>query len=563
MGKKFTVITDCSFYALCRKESRFVIPAFQRPYVWEKEQILALWEDLINSETDCFLGNLVFLDKNDKTFVVVDGQQRLLTLSLVVLALRERLIEMNSGAFVTDKIIREYVENLNETLFFKESQYPFKRTPRIIPGNRKLEKAYTGLIESGVLSGELDEQQKRFLKNYNLILDLIPENSLPHLEEIIKKTTSVFFVALVCASESEAYRIFVSLNSSGLGLSVADLVKNALFASAGGGELEIMWSEMENEFKGAEGLFPDFLRDFWISRHGAIPKEDLFSLIKKHDLEFIKKDEAVNFMEKLLGNAKIYLSLRSSKTDHLLNSIRLKTKDKRESQELTEMVKKFNCLEMDCAYPLALSFLNKFLKAEKYTRRQFISDLNRLWVFLLRAKILNLNPESYKHKLAKQCLAILSYEAEDFDAMTSDFFSKLKKLVLNSEDFIKNFPQELRYGHNNELLKKVMTDIFRSRGEKVDLLRPSLEHILSRRSGGLFKEFVDEIGNLTLLDEEENNLAGNMTVKEKAILVYGKSSLLTNRKLGEKWREFSLSGFEAVRGRSRELAILANLTFSF
>lgn len=105
------------------------IPRFQRPYSWEKEQIVEFWNDTIkDSESDYFIGSIVVYKKTDDLFGIVDGQQRLTTITMILCAVRDYYINQgleNPARGVHALIEKIDLNNEHKFILQTETSYPY------------------------------------------------------------------------------------------------------------------------------------------------------------------------------------------------------------------------------------------------------------------------------------------------------------------------------------------------------------------------------------------------------------------------------------------------------
>lgn len=93
---KISDTNDYSFSDICHNYKKFLIPPFQRAYTWKPKQIDTLWQDMLANDKGYFIGSIVLLEavkKNENRVVVIDGQQRLFTISLMILALNNKWLD--------------------------------------------------------------------------------------------------------------------------------------------------------------------------------------------------------------------------------------------------------------------------------------------------------------------------------------------------------------------------------------------------------------------------------------------------------------------------------------
>uniref|UniRef100_UPI004047D86D DUF262 domain-containing protein n=2 Tax=Yoonia sp. TaxID=2212373 RepID=UPI004047D86D len=235
------------------EQIRYEIPAYQRPYSWEKgnvEQLLDdVWEAYEANDEEYFIGSLITIEREKgRHYEVVDGQQRLTTLNLIFSRLRDAVDEPAKSELGRRVLPRNALTGEEET-------------PRLTLRQRD-----QGFFRKYVLSGEIipDAVQKDIVKEQDAPKQRIVEN----LEAIDAFTarqdqktlklfanyllSRVYVVFVTTASWQSAYRLFNVLNARGMALSNADLIKNMLFARLGGdaarsGELDEAWLELEEQ----------------------------------------------------------------------------------------------------------------------------------------------------------------------------------------------------------------------------------------------------------------------------------------------------------------------------
>lgn len=232
------------------EQSSYEIPAYQRPYSWEidnVEKLLAdVWESYQANDTEYFIGSLITIEKEkNKLYEVVDGQQRLTTLNLIFAKLRDKISDAAAKAELGKRILPCNVLT------------GAAETPRLL-----LRKSDRGFFRQYVLDAQavpekgrdkLPAPQQRIAENLDAINKFFNDKS----EQVLKLfanylLTSVYAVFVTTDSTKSAYRLFNVLNARGLSLSNSDLIKNTLFSQLGAqgnrsDELEDRWQELEEK----------------------------------------------------------------------------------------------------------------------------------------------------------------------------------------------------------------------------------------------------------------------------------------------------------------------------
>ena len=278
------------------------IPRFQRDYSWTDVEWDELWLDILEAtrlggEPAHYMGYLVLQTQNDKTFDVIDGQQRLTTLSIIVLAILRnlrRLIEAGQDPQQNqqrlDQIRSSYIGYLDPVTLVAASKLTLNRN------NNDYYQTYlvplATLPQRGFKASEhamrkaSDWFEKRISEFANAMID--DENSAgvvlaKLLESICDK---LFFTVITVSDELNAYKVFETLNSRGVRLLATDLLKNYLFSvlhrdSVHENEMSAMddrWERLVSRL--GETDLPDFLRIHWMSRNGLVRQSELFKTIR-------------------------------------------------------------------------------------------------------------------------------------------------------------------------------------------------------------------------------------------------------------------------------------------
>ncbi len=564
---------DLHFSEFCSERRMFIVPTFQRAYKWTTKNISDLWESITSYPSKYFIGNIVCLEgasNIDGRMLIIDGQQRLITVSLILTAIRDEYKEIAKTVKGEDKeSIEESLDTIKNILTHKELKRTAKREPRILPGRKNACDVYIKILDSKINVNNkaelknLDGSQIKYVKNYKtikkLLAEYIKDNKLDKLEDILGRVLDLVIITIICETDSDAYNIFEGLNATGIGLSVADLVKNAVMYSAGSTDarksVEQNWELMESVFeKTTVSLIPKFLRHQWISHEGYIQGSKLFDSIKSKKLKGKSNAKIVNYVKSILNDAKLYSDLRSDNDDELKRYF---------NQKSIEILKWFQVLNIDQVYELILAFCNKFISSKGiYTEGQLCADLDRLWSFSFRAKLLSLNPSDYEKVFAEQCKLTERYNKKEMNRMTAKFYSTLKKKVSNDNDFIDKFASEIWYkdGSKNSLIYHIFNTMFKKKNPGIQLVSPTIEHILPKKpqkwgyEQSEIKEFVDNIGNLSLLYDSDNKKTGNEKMDDKVKKVYSVSPFAINNEIARYKKDFEEDPEKAIEKRAKALA---------
>jgi alkylated DNA nucleotide flippase Atl1 len=223
---------ETTLQQLIQGEKQFLVPLYQRPYSWQEPQLKQLWADIVEqvealttgpADATHFIGSVVLAPSNDinpvvQRWIVVDGQQRLTTLMLLLCAIRDHV----AAAEPTE---RERFDELYLTNKWQKGDAKFRLLPT------KADRAafmacvlQTPEAGSGDGIGAAYQFFRRMLVEAD---DPADPHDITRIESVVREGLSI--VSVTAERDDNVYRIFESLNNTGLRLSQADLVRNYLF----------------------------------------------------------------------------------------------------------------------------------------------------------------------------------------------------------------------------------------------------------------------------------------------------------------------------------------------
>lgn len=303
------------------------IPRFQRDYSWTNEEWEDLWTDLIavlddGDEHAHYMGYLVLQSMDDKTFDVIDGQQRLTTISIIVLAVLknlQRLIDAKNDPEANERrkqqIQQTYVGYLDPVTLVARPKLSLNRN------NNSYYQAYLiplgHLPQRGFRASEhlLRKAFEWFDRQVAAYLRSATGDEGRHLAKLVEDLSDrLFFTVITVTDELNAYKVFETLNARGVRLSATDLLKNYLFSVLDRGSetdhelrtLEERWEAIVGRLQSEN--FPDFLRVHWNSRRSFARQADLFKTIRAQ----LQTPEAVfRLLREMEEDLDTYLALSS------------------------------------------------------------------------------------------------------------------------------------------------------------------------------------------------------------------------------------------------------------
>jgi len=279
----------------------FKIPRFQRPYSWGAEEVDSFWNDVIleNAE-NYFIGSMVVYQTKKPHFGIVDGQQRLTTITLILSAIRNAFISL--GETNLAKGVHKYVEKANidnEDEFVLNSETSFPYLQDHIQSFDGYNVPYDVGVEEKKLESAfviIENHLKRFIpdlsQSTSMQASLFTNHSktpVQQLKLIRDKVLSLKLVFIQLENEDDAYLIFETLNARGRDLTTSDLVKNLMLKRIKNNSVSIdqakeAWNGIIRNFDNMaeSSLVDSFLLHFWVSKYSYTTDKKLFSEVKVH-----------------------------------------------------------------------------------------------------------------------------------------------------------------------------------------------------------------------------------------------------------------------------------------
>ncbi len=520
---------DTTFLDLIGNGKIYRVPPYQRDYSWEEEHWEDLWNDILElssaPESRHYMGALVVEARTDREFLIIDGQQRLATLSILALAVigtlqslagndsekaanRDRASRLRSR-FIGEKDPASLIESsklfLNETddAFYQDYLVQLREpnNPRGLP------------ISNQLLWGCFQWFQKRLKEIASdgaALATLLNETIARHL----------LFIQITVEDELNAYTVFETLNARGLELSSTDLLKNYLFSrikvAADLLALQRRWKTLLAIVK--QERFPDFLRYHLLCDSPKIRKQRLFKEVR----DVVRDPQGVfDLMQALEGRAELFSALNDTEHEYWL-----------ELPQAKRYIRELQLFKVRQMTPLL------FAAWEKLQPPDFVRVLKLVSVISFRYTVisgLNTNElEPVYHKAAK---SLLSGQATS----PAEVFQHLKPIYVTDEKFTRDFAgKEIETTGQRKRLAKFVLCALESdvSGKPCDYETDpgTIEHILPENPSGEWDasfsperqaDFIYRIGNLTLLEANLNRLVGNGLLSEKRATYAGSAYGLT------------------------------------
>lgn len=578
---------------------RYLIPSFQRKYSWGKKNVAELWNSILTNEPNYYIGTIVGIQSIDpktggQVIEIIDGQQRITTLSLFCLALRNYILEESNKKIKDPQGKAEYFERfLSSTNTLRDSSV---KNIRLKFTKQVLNNVYEGLVNSEEdiydaindkeIFNELSDTQQVFINNYQKCLSLIKEHiksdTKKDINEIITeigtRLANIEFIAIITESDTDTYQLFEGLNNTAKPLSVVDLTKNAVFKSVNSKfesertaqKVEELWEQLESDFDVVNIKWLDhFLRHQWISENGYISSSQLFESIKDKKLKNKSPAVILEYIKKLREDARFYIGLRNFDPIYLgrkFNSDSPKIDIRRYREDILEKLEFMKILGLGQIYEVLLALYKKFESTQYYTSKQFFKDLEKLWIFSFAITYSSISPSKYEKDFADFSLEITKYQGKNLDRVSQKFYNELYKKIKNSrEDFVDLLSSNLRFKEDSGRKKIIRYVLYIHYGGKfsVDkkhkLKKESIDHIFPKNKN-VWDDFelsnhIHMIGNLCLLDSGDNGkLQDILPTNSYKIKVYKEDPFKYNAWITKKFEKFEKSPTDTIEQRTNDIA---------
>lgn len=555
--------TEINFLKFLKQPNQFVIPIYQRTYSWTLKQCQQLWQDIIRLSQEeeisgHFVGSIVYIEAglyqvaSVPQLLVIDGQQRLTTISLLLSALAQVIAESNETVDISHRKLNNYF------LFNNEEEGDDRYKLLLTQGDRE---TFIRIIEEREWP---IHPSPRIRENYEYFKERIKKSNID-LNRIYQGIGKLIIVNIALDRDRDNPQlIFESLNSTGLDLSQADLIRNYVLMGLNQSEQEEIykdfWYPMEERFEqaGQNDQFDRFIRNYLTlkSRSGAIPKiSDVYNSFKTY-LESQRHLPITEVIADVYRYSKYYACLAlGQEADLTLNSA----------------LRDINTLKVDVAFPFLLAVYEDYSQGT-IGKHELLQIVRLIESYVFRRLICGVPTNSMN-----KTFATLRREID------RDRYLESLQVALKRKDSYRRFPddQEFQrelivkdaYHLRNRLYLFRKLENFKRNKELVDPENYTIEHILPQNPrlseawqtelGENWKEiqakYLHTIGNLTLTEYNSEYSDRPFAEKREMKGGFAVSPLFLNKGLGQlqQWTE------EEIQDRAQELALWATQIWAY
>ena len=535
----------------------YVVPIYQRPYTWEESNINDFLNDISVENDGYYIGNVLLIDKIDQNYPniklqeVVDGQQRLTSLALILMAIFYKLygfiscVERNqlSKLFTIQEDIKRKLTNAENTehslRLLKKDSDVYNAIFTFIITNSSYDELGNAYNLNNTAEIKCDKRRlmwKRFID----ILEWLSENchTFEDIERFYRKVDNLTIVSITCNDLGDAFSIFSSINAKGLPLTLIDLIKVEYLSAVGASDENLItvyeekWIELLDIFSETEkdsnhSKVIQFLQNYY----DTFINSTASSITKKEALKEYKKvftRKGSDFIDELIKQARIFVDIINS--ENIIN-------DKADANVIDDIniltiLSELHRMETSSIYPYLMFFLDLYVN-KCIGLEDLIYNLTKIKAFYIKRNIMQ-KPKASNIR-SRVLETIRSFKnINSVDTITSTVSNLLRDISVSDEQFKLALEEPLYSKSNSKTLRIILIDLARqynngyfskSRPDTLDLytskqtLRSmykwTIEHILP--DGRLNSDWIQSLSKgdkqvAEEIQEKYKNKLGNLTL---------------------------------------------------
>ena len=507
------------------KTFQYIIPPYQREYAWNKNQWDNLFDDLSENDKGYFLGSLICILGEENKATVIDGQQRLTTLNLLLLAIYDKIKPLRSNPIVTEN--DDYLEKVVAT----RKYFLFGEDARLEPSIQNNNKSDFDYLVRWIVKGEDNNKPANFgnrriskaFAHFSARIEATIGDDIKKLFDFLDKVTSACVVRIDTQDETSAFILFESINNRGVPLTPIDLIKNTMISSISktAEETNLKWQKIVSNI-GDYDVQVRYLRHFYqafkpinlifnsMSGKEKITKNDLIKTYTEVIKGKYENVDAVDVLDELTKKSELYKFLSYPENIQEQDELWINYKNK-----LLDLKK----LGIAPAYTLLLFLF------EKHPQQNFTNLLKYIekW-FMIR----HLTDRPATNRLDEIFIRATKTQHKEYNEKS--LFDELQKELPSQKHIEEALQSNTLYDDNPALIRYILIYLeqqLRTAENQVDFWAVnqkgkaiwSVEHIYPQKpkEGEWYedcKERLHSLGNLTL--SAYNSNLSNRSFEEKA-----------------------------------------------
>ncbi len=481
LGRRNSVKADSIhlFDFLGSSKTIFEIPVFQRNYEWDKDQCEQLFKDLTvaaRTNTDHFIGAIVYVtetgNKMSHIYRIIDGQQRLTSLTLLLKALSDA-DEQDRDEIEEEYLTNKYLDD-NNHLKLKPVEHDYEAFDSVMNNMTDFDKP------------------SKVIDNYKFFRKLIKDSDISsdELYEAMNHFNMVYIELSGDSNEENPQVIFESLNSTGVSLSPSDLVRNFLLMKLDSQQQEELykkyWVKIERMF--ATPTFAEFIRHYLVVKtHISVKKNSVYSSYKDY---FVSNQLSSNdALADLFKFANYYNQILNHNSN---------------DYEFDRIMEHINVMDSKVVYPY-LMLLMDLVNSEQVDQKEANKLAHILESYLFRIKVCKLAT----NRLNKVVVGLCDLSKEDGN-LKLRLLRLLKSSFPDDRKLLDSLTEVDLYHQRNHIAKLslIILEEHRTR-ETINFDDAQVEHIMPQR---LNAEWRLQVTNADKVKEQYGGILGNLTL---------------------------------------------------
>jgi len=508
---------DVTFLDLIGNGKKYRVPSFQRDYAWEEEQWEDLWNDIQEllqaPGTNHYMGALVVKALSEREFQIIDGQQRIATLSVLVLAVIQCLHHL-PGDEATRNANAERAMGLRQDFIGKKDSASLLHSSKLFLNatNDGFYQDYLVQLRKPSNPRGLAKSNQLLWQCFNWFGKRLTESGLvgESLARLVSDTLAwqLQFIRITVEDDFSAYTVFETLNARGLELSSTDLLKNYMFSLVPTptdlDALQRRWQHLIGTIK--HERFPDFLRYHLLCQSPQIRKQRLFKKVRE---EVKTSADVFALIDALEQRADLFAAMDDTSHEYWTDRPAAKP-----------YVRDLQLFGVRQHMPLV------FAAWERMSADDFTRVLKLLCMLSVRYTVigsLNTNElEPVYHRAAKALL-------DGAGRTPAEVFAQLRSVYVDDDKFVRDFSHKEMdtTGRRKKVVKYLLCALESdASGASLDWEsdHSTIEHILPENPSAQWdeafnpdrqKDFIYRLGNLMLLEQSINRECQNGSFEDK------------------------------------------------
>lgn len=544
-------------------KGKYLIPDYQREFAWTIENIRELVNDINESiqSDNYFIGHMVLQgDFNGNIFEVVDGQQRITTITIMLCAIRDIFFEQSKNDLI-DQVIKD---EMKEFAIAIDEKYIFNKDRNnkrfVVLNNEMPYPLFQKLVQSSPSDKDLKivavkSGDKKIKDAYSQCMSDFKQFTHSELVSFRDKVLNLELIFVAVKDEADIHNVFETLNAKGKELDAFDLIKNKIFKHY---PKAVHLNEPKDSWKkiveNTQGSTLGFLNNFWASRYKKVSDKNIFK-------EFVRTSkldgfEYRQFLTNMVSDSELYKKIISPNELDWSGSTRM---------SIFISLEAINIFKIKVSNSIIIALL-RALNEKKISEAYCIKSLQAVERFhFAHNAICSFRSSGLDTMYAKVSKDIhIAQDKNMVHQKIDEFIESLNKKMPTVDQFRANFDSKMFYsdtkGKNKELeknkrlvqyaLKKIE---YKMQNKNVRFVNLSLEHICPETKTDEWSHVDDKliinIANIVLLDASINSNIGqkNYLNKKKSIT---KNTLISTNDV------FSKNNYwdnEAILTRKEEL----------